>query len=133
MLKQPHEVCPLCGEGLIHSKLVRKDCPAIEKKSFSFVESLCNLSHDDDTNHIFFQITSLYEDMYFESIAFPFKHIQVSVDYVNHVTTLMYMKKPIKFTLNPPDIISLKDTLVKIDYSDIDKTIKKVMNYRVFM
>lgn len=130
---QPHKVCPLCGEGLVNSKFIRRDCPAIKKKNFSFVESRCNIYHSDDSSHIFFQIISLYGDMYCESISFPFKRIQVSIDYVNHITSLMYTKKSINFKPIPPDIIDLKDTIIDIDYLNIDRTIKKVMNYRVFI
>lgn len=132
-----YETCPICHQAMIHSKRLNKSCPLIEKDKFSYVESVCNHTSTDKNNdmpsHVFFQITSLYNELLVEKICFPRDNFEIDVNYVLTSTILTYFNSSTLSNYVENDKVVLKNRLVTLDYPDLIKARKKIKTLALFI
>jgi len=142
-----HEVCPICNKKIHHIKCISKKCPILNIDSLSFIESICN---NVDTTiidkkiehsiHLFFEITSLYGELLYMKVNFPYYNsgVDVEVNYSLHKSTITYFNKPIfdknKFRINKfAEILVLENRLLELDFPTLEKTIKKIKTIAPFL
>jgi len=134
----PHEICPVCHSNMIHSKHINKNCPLIEKDKFSYVESICNQSSTDKNNdmpdHIFFQITSLYNELLLEKIHFPRPkdNFEITVNYVLASTILTYFNSSTLANYKGNENVIL-NRIITLDYPDLIKARNKIKTLVLFI
>lgn len=132
MIVRPHNHCPVCGNIFCHSaKYLQTKCYVLNNKKLSFVEYICDGIRDTFTQHVFFQIISLYDDLYYECVSLPENNIEVAVDYVNNITFLIYLRN--KTPANRSETMELKNTIIELDYPKLEKVIQKVNTYKPFL
>ena len=128
-----HESCPICKCELMHSKYLARKCKIADDKVLSYIESVCShvdfeAPSPDYPYHLFFQVVSLYNDILFQSIDFPDMGRRVEVNYVLHVSKIIYAPKvDVHATQwSPPDILEFKGKLLDLDYPKLEKIRNKI-------
>lgn len=140
-----HEICPICGKELLHSKKLNQSCAVVDHKKMSFVESICNTGSNDIEHgspaHIFFQITSLYGCLLFQKIHLANHNFEVDINYTKHTSTITYLPRQNIFdqktqtwiTNFQPEKVPLEEVLLDLDYPKLEKIIKKVKTLAPFL
>src|SRR5271156_1631850 len=108
-MSSSHEKCPVCGKDLLHSKRLNQLCIVLNMK-MSFVESVCNnvveppADEIEYPQHLFFQVTSLYGELLYEKINFPFKSFEIEVNYtkISKQSVITYFSVNANHTVPPP-------------------------------
>lgn len=126
------DFCPICNKQLKHIKRVYHPCPILNKPRLSFIESVCNISSniENSTTHQYYQISSMYLDLYFEKINFTQKSFEIEVNYVLSNTQISYFVK--SGHIGEPTTIKY-DYIFELDYPDLEKTLKKIKTLALFI
>lgn len=139
-MSSSHETCPICHRELVHAKYLNRPCKIAGGQAMSFLESTCNnvdfsKPSPDYPFHLFFQVSSLYETKLFESVSFPDINRLVSVNYVTMTSEITYYgpsdthfitspHAPTTFT--PPQIVTVKNKVLTLDYPKLEKIRDKI-------
>jgi hypothetical protein len=84
-------------------------------------------------SHVFFQITSLYNELLVEKICFPRDNFEIDVNYVLTSTILTYFNSSTLSNYVENDKVVLKNRLVTLDYPDLIKARKKIKTLALFI
>jgi hypothetical protein len=106
----------------MHSKHLNRTCKIAGGKERSFLESVCNkstLNPDDKFPHQFFQVSSLYGQILFQSVHFLDVGRVVQVNYVSNSSEIMYWAP--SGGEGKPDILEFKNKIFEFDYPALEK------------
>jgi hypothetical protein len=142
-MSSSHEVCPICSNELKHIKYLAKPCKIAGGKVMSFMESVCNNVPAEpvpgQSGHLFFQVTSLYGQLLFESVQFLESDRWVGVNYLMSCSEFAYYPKADIHCITQPTPLSppakverleFKNKILELDYPNLEK-IKNKMNVLV--
>lgn len=138
-----HEKCPICGIELHHIKYLDKPCKIAGGKKLSYLESVCNKIIDfKDPNpdlpyHQYFQVTSLYGTILFESVQFTNIGRVVTVNHITMTSEIIYhppgdrhsITNPTPYVPGPttlPQILEFKNRILSLDYPKLEKIREKI-------
>lgn len=118
---------------LHHIKYLNNPCQIAGGKKLSYLESVCNKIKDFDTPlagypfHQYFQVTSLYGTILFESVTFTDIGRFVSVNHITMTSEIMYYPKP-GFDAAPAQLLKLefKNRVLNLDYPKLEKIQEKI-------
>lgn len=142
-----HEKCPICNKELQHSKYLNSSCKIAGGKKMSYLESVCNKIADfNEKNspypyHQYFQVTSLYGTMLFESVQFTDIGRVVTINHITMTSEIIYHpSEDHHFIPNPtnpsvyispsppilPQILEFKNRIFTLDYPKLEKIREKI-------
>jgi len=133
-----HEKCPVCQRSLNSYTHLCNKCIVTGGQILSYIEYTCNSDilnvlqgGPNNINHLFAQVSSLYGDLFFEKVYFPLKSIEVEVNYVLHLSKLIYLPK-VNSNRDTTEVI-VKGHLIKLDYPHLERAQKRIKNLAVFV
>lgn len=133
-----HEQCPICGRNFIHGKYLNKYCPVVEQ-IICYVESIYNhitqMTNIEYPVHTYFQVSSLYGEMLYQKVHFPFKDMEVEVNYTKKLNTITYFSKSDIHSTQismPPDKIEIK-RILELDFPHLTKILNKAKTLVLFL
>ena len=140
-----HEKCPVCGKEMRHIKYLNKKCGVLNNQAVSFVESVCSdvifakdmKKVEDYPYHQFFQVTSLYGDLYFQKVQFPDKNQEININYYTKKSEMIWYGSwktdPVTgedVTTEP--ITASIDAIIELDYPFLERTIRRFKSLLIF-
>ena len=128
-MSSSHEKCPICYQEMQHSKYLNRSCKIAGGKKLSYLESVCNKVCDFDAPqwypyHQYFQVTSLYGTILFESVHFSDVGRMVSVNHITMISEIIYFPLP-SSPPGPGHTLEFKRMLV-LDYPKLEKIREKI-------
>lgn len=128
-MSSSHEKCPVCYIEMQHSKHLDKPCKIAGGKKLSYLESVCNRIRDFDAPqnhpyHQYFQVTSLYGTVLFESIRFPDIGRMVSVNHITMKSEIIYFPS-VGSPPGPGQTLEFK-RILELDYPKLEKIREKI-------
>lgn len=128
-MKKAYKECPICGGELTANKYINTNCFIVNKK-LSFITNSC-ISYDGfvaKRSHDFYQIQSLYSDLYVERFIDRERSVGVIVDHVNVSTKFLC-----KIMGHADEIMAEYDKIVEMDYPDLTKIKFKLKTFAIFL
>lgn len=146
-MSSSHEKCPICFIEMQHIKHLNEPCKIAGGKKLSYLESVCNRIRDfDDPKptlpyHQYFQVTSLYGTMLFESVQFTDIGRVVTINHITMTSEIIYHpSEDHHFIPNPtnpsvyispsppilPQILEFKNRIFALDYPKLEKIREKI-------
>lgn len=133
-----HEKCPVCGIELHHIKYLDRPCKIAGGKKLSYLESVCNKIIDfKDPNpdlpyHQYFQVTSLYGTILFESVQFTDIGRMISVNHITMTSEIIYFP-PVGSAPGPGQTLEFKNQILDLDYPKLEKIRAKISTLALFL
>jgi hypothetical protein len=129
------ETCPFCHQKMLRSFKTDKPCPLLVMGKISFVEHICSkLYKVDDTHqeHVYFQISSPEQEIWFQKICLIQPGIDISL---NHKDKLSFAEIYYRSHLEEKTKIETLQfpRLIAVNFKDISSTIKHVKNLLPFV
>lgn len=139
-----HEKCPICYQELRHSKRLNTPCKVAGGKKLSYLESVCNKIADfNDPKpslpyHQYFQVTSLYGTVLFESVHFTDIGRVVTVNHITMTSEIIYHPPVDRHCVTGPNIppapgppiqsqiLEFKNRILDLDYPKLEKIREKI-------
>lgn len=128
-MKKAYEVCPICGGELTAFKQINDQCLIVGKR-LSFITNSC-YSYDNfavKRDHDFYQIQSLYGDLYVEKFVDRERSTGVIVDHVNCNTKFVG-----KFNNRIDEVMAEYNKVVDMDYPNLTNIRRKLKTLSIFL
>lgn len=129
-----HEVCPICKKEFKNIKYLNKKCGIASGEVMSFLESICHnstLDPKEDFPHSFFQVSSLYGQILFQSIDFIDLGRRVEINYISNSSNILFWPNP---TSNGDlKTVHLENKILVFDFPYLEKIKEKTSTYALFL
>lgn len=113
-----HKQCPICNLNLCVNAYVNEHCLQLDKK-ISYIKGTCNsLTHKE---YSFSQVTSLYNELFYEQITVKNNDIIISNNYINRKTIISYSSK----NSGALESLEYNQKMIEFDYPKMEKIIRK--------
>jgi len=130
-MKKAHETCPICGGEMSAIKNINSPCFFLKEKHrrLSYITNSC-IAYNDfmvKRDHDFYQIQSLYGDLYVERFLDRENSTGIIINYIEANSKILYT-----ISNHVEDIVAEYNKIIDMDYPDLIKIKHKLKTMVIF-